>query len=66
MKWFRSLAAELFPWWHERRLLRRLKGDNYASLESMARLRRSLESAQLAEMERDPATAARRAKKSPE
>jgi hypothetical protein len=54
MKWFRSLAAELFPSRHERRL-RQLKGDNGAHLESLAKLRRTPETANIAEMDRDGA-----------
>ena len=45
MQWFRSLAAELFPSWHERRLLKQLKGDNYASMNGLAKLRRAIDAA---------------------
>jgi len=49
MKWFRSLAAELFPSWHERRLLKQLKGDNHANLEALARPRNTLASPEVTE-----------------
>jgi hypothetical protein len=64
MKWFRSLAAELFPSWHERRLLRQLKGGNYASLDSLAKLQRTLEAANVDEM--DLEAQRRRVPKSPQ
>ena len=61
---FRSLAAELFPSWDERRLLRQLKGGNYASLDSLAKLQRTLEAANVAEM--DLEAQRRRVPKSPQ
>jgi hypothetical protein len=42
MKWMRSLAAELFLSWHQRRLLRHLQSDNEASLEALQNFRRKM------------------------
>ena len=55
MKWFRSLAAELFPSWHERRLLKRLKADP-SKLDPLTRLQRTLASAEPVETGRPPAS----------
>jgi hypothetical protein len=38
MRWLRSLAAELFPAWHDRRLLRRLRTQNEAGLAALKQL----------------------------
>ena len=65
MKWLRSIAAELFPSWHEKRLLRQLKGDDYVRMDSMARLQSTLLSAKHAE-EREETTVSRGPKKLPE
>jgi hypothetical protein len=40
--WWRSLFAEVFPSWHERRLLSRLQADNEANLDALQRLRRKI------------------------
>ena len=42
MKWVRSLAAELFLSWHQRRLLRQLQSDNEASLNALQNFRRNI------------------------
>lgn len=43
MKWLRSLTAELFPTWHERRLLRQLTSRNEAGLAALKDLIRTVE-----------------------
>jgi hypothetical protein len=40
--WWHSLLSEVFPSWHERRLLRRLQVDNEASRDALQRLRRKI------------------------
>jgi hypothetical protein len=40
MRWIRSLAAELFPVWNERRLIRRLQAESDVLLEPLERFRR--------------------------
>ena len=42
MKWLRSLAAELFPRWHARQMLRQLQADNEASLDALQKFRRKI------------------------
>ncbi len=42
MKWLRSLAAELFPTWHERKVLRQLQADSEAGLDALQKYRRRL------------------------
>lgn len=53
MNWFRSLAVRLWASWHARRLLRQLKGDNYANLESLSKLQGGLGSTNEAELEKE-------------
>jgi hypothetical protein len=43
MRWLRSLAAELFPAWHERRLLRQLRARNEAGLAALQDLIKTVE-----------------------
>lgn len=43
MGWWRSFLTEVFPSWHERRLLGRLQADNEANLDALQRLRRKIE-----------------------
>jgi hypothetical protein len=42
MKWMRTLAVELFPAWHERRLLRELQAESDAGLDALQRFRRKI------------------------
>jgi hypothetical protein len=42
MKWLRSLAAESFRNWHQRRLLNRLRRDNQSSIQALEELRREI------------------------
>jgi hypothetical protein len=48
MRWLRSLAAELFPAWHERRLLRQLRARNEAGLAALKDLIKTVEMKELA------------------
>jgi hypothetical protein len=57
MKWLRSLAAELFPRWHERRLLQQLRARNEAGLAALKDLINTLEGGRTANVDnRTPAT----------
>lgn len=51
MRWFRSLAAELFPSWHERRLLKQSKAAD-AKRGKLVSLQRALRSANTVETNR--------------
>jgi len=42
MAWWRSLLAEIFPAWHERRLLRKSQADSGARLDALQRFRRAI------------------------
>jgi len=42
MGWLRSLAAEMFPTWHERRLLQQSEADSSASINALEGFRRKL------------------------
>ena len=42
MAWLRSLFAEIFPQWHERRLLREFQAKSEANLDALQRYRRKL------------------------
>jgi hypothetical protein len=57
MKWLRSMAAELFPRWHERRLLQQLRARNEAGLAALKDLIRTVEEGRTANVDnRTPAT----------
>ena len=54
MVWWHSLLAEVFPSWHERRLLRRLQADNETSLEALQKFRRKIATSDPKQSTRDP------------
>jgi hypothetical protein len=57
MKWLRSLAAELFPRWHERRLLQQLRARNEAGLAALKDLIKTVEEGRTANIDkRTPGT----------
>jgi hypothetical protein len=57
MIWLRSLAAELFPQWHERRLLQKLRARNEAGLAALKDLIRTVEEGRTANVDnRTPGT----------
>jgi hypothetical protein len=59
MKWLRSLAAELFPRWHERRLPEQLRARNEAGLAAFKDLIKTLEEGRTANVDnRMPGTRA--------
>ena len=57
MEWLRSLAAELFPRWHERRLLQQLRARNEAGLAALKDLIKTVEEGRAANVDnRTPGT----------
>jgi hypothetical protein len=42
MGWWRSLLAEVFPSWHERRLLREMQAESDKNLDALQKLRRKI------------------------
>jgi hypothetical protein len=57
MEWLRSLAAELFPRWHERRLLQQLRARNEAGLAALKDLIKTVEEGRTANVDkRTPGT----------
>jgi hypothetical protein len=51
MKWLRSLAAELFPRWHERQLLEQLRARNEAGLAALKDLIKAVEEGRTANVD---------------
>jgi hypothetical protein len=51
MKWLRSLAAELFARWHERRMLQQLRARNEAGLAALKDLIKTVEEGRTANVD---------------